>query len=316
MTRLRVVGFALVRNEEDVIEASIRHNLRSLDAIDVVDHGSDDATPAILEALLREGLPITVRRDDAIAFRQGPVTTASVRALLAAGADVVIPIDADEFLRMPSREAFDRAVSDADRSLPIAIRSITYLPSLDDAGGIAARLGRARRPAAERHGPRKVLVTRGLLDMPDAEIGAGNHAVRRAGHGELAPAEVGASIASIAHVPIRSVGQFVAKVALGTLASRLADPGDGASAHPWQEEFDALLAGQAMTPQRLAGIAANYGVAPGQRVDPASVAWVDDPFIGEVELRYTPATPPNPLARILSFGERVAAEVARETGGL
>jgi len=42
---VRIVGFMLARNEEDIVEASIRHNLRSLDALTVVDHGSDDAHP-------------------------------------------------------------------------------------------------------------------------------------------------------------------------------------------------------------------------------------------------------------------------------
>jgi len=79
ISQVRVVGFTLVRNEEDVIEASIRHNLRSLDAITVVDHGSDDATPQILASLVREGLPVEVRRDDAIELRQSAVTTAEVR---------------------------------------------------------------------------------------------------------------------------------------------------------------------------------------------------------------------------------------------
>ncbi|MBK6394485.1 MAG: hypothetical protein IPF73_07205 [Betaproteobacteria bacterium] len=51
--------------------------------------------------------------------------------------------------------------------------------------------------------------------------------------------------------------------------------------------------------------------------DPAAIRWIDDPFLGEdLVLRHTPATPVNPLARILGFGERVAAEIARTTGGL
>jgi len=115
---------------------------------------------------------------------------------------------------------------------------------------------------------------------------------------------------------VRSVGQFTAKVAVGTLALRLAAIPDKTVALHWQEEFDAILAGRAITPEHLLAIAANYGVPPERRVDPARVRWVDDPFIGDLALRYTPQRPPNPLARILAFGERVAAEVARTTGGL
>jgi hypothetical protein len=313
---MRVAGFTLVRNEEDVIEASIRHNLRSLDALTVVDHGSDDATPEILASLVREGLPIEVSRDDSLELRQGPVTTAGVRRLLADGADLAIPIDADEFLRMPSRERFEQFVASTDPSLHLALPWLTYLPS-PDGGDMVARLNHARRLPAERHGVHKVIVRRSMLDTPAAEIPPGNRCVR-ANDGRPQPDHeaLPGEIAAIAHVPVRSVGQFTAKVTVGTLALRLAAIPDNAAALHWQEEFDAILAGRAITPERLLAIAANYGVPTERRVDPAQVRWVDDPFIGDIALRYTPQRPPNPLARILAFGERVAAEVARATGGL
>jgi hypothetical protein len=311
---LRLVGFTQVRNEEDVIEAAIRHNLRSLDAIDVLDHGSDDATPGILDALVREGLPLSVRRDDSLELRQGEVATAAARRLLADGADLVFPVDADEFLCMPSREVFERVVASADPTLHLLLPWLTYLPSLEGEGDVVARLKRAKRTTNERHGLCKVVVRRALLDAPDAEIPAGNHRVRD-GRGQLPHELVSGDIAALAHVPIRSVGQFTAKIAVGALALRLAG-GEGSTAFHWQETFDALVAGTPLTPERLVAIAANYGVAPERRVDPATVTWVEDPFVRDIALRYTPAGPPNPLARILTFGERVAAEVARTTGGL
>ena len=51
---LRICGLTIVRDEEDIVEASIRHNLGALDALTVVDHGSDDGTSAIVEALRAE----------------------------------------------------------------------------------------------------------------------------------------------------------------------------------------------------------------------------------------------------------------------
>ena len=314
---MRVVGFTLVRNEEDVIEASIRHNLRSLDAIDVVDHGSDDATPAILDALVREGLPVTVRRDESIELRQGEVTTQGVRAQFAAGADLAIPIDADEFLCMPSRERFERVVASADPTAHLVMPWLTYLPALDNDADIVTRLKHARRMTTERHGLYKVVVRRALLDTPNAEIPAGNHRVRiNDGRQSLGHDALPGSVAALAHVPVRSVGQFTAKIAVGALAIRLANPTDKKIAFHWQEEFDALVAGKPLTTERLVAIAANYSVAPERRVPPAAVQWIEDPFVQDIALRYTPAGPPNALARILTFGERVAAEVARTTGGL
>lgn len=307
----------LARNEEDIVEASIRHNLRSLDALTVVDHGSDDATPDILAALVREGLPLDVRRDESLELRQTEITTAHVRRLLGDGADLCVPVDADEFLRMPSRATFERVVAAADPELHLAMPWLTYLVPPDDSGDIIARLARARRVNRERHGLAKVVVRRSLLDTPLATIGEGNHEVRSHEGGErIAHEALPGEVAALAHVPVRSAAQWTAKVAVSTLAYRLANRDDGSFAFPWQEEFDAIVAGRPVAPERIAAIVANYGVAPDQRVDPAGVEWIEDPFTTELRLRYTPDRPPNPLARILAFGERVAAEVARTTGGL
>jgi len=314
---VRVVGFTLVRNEEDVIEASIRHNLRFLDALTVVDHGSDDATPGILASLEREGLPIEVRRDDTLELMQGQVTTAALRRQFADGADLAIPIDADEFLRMPSRERFEHVVASADPSRHLVMPWLTYLPALEGGGDIVERLGHARRLEVERHGIYKAIVRRSLLDSPAEEVLTGNHCVGvNGGQSPLYHVALPSSVAALAHVPVRSVGQFTAKVAVGMLAIHLAGDPNKAIAFHWQEEFDALLAGNPITAERLAAIVANYSVPKDRRVDPAQVRWIEEPFIGDISLRYTPDRPANPLARILLFGERVASELARTTGGL
>ena len=314
---MRIVGFMLARNEEDIVEASIRHNLRSLDALTVVDHGSDDATPDILASLAREGLPLEIRRDESLEMRQSEVTTEHARRLFEGGADLCVPIDADEFLCMPSRASFERTVAAADPAIHLVMPWLTYLPPLDGSGDIVARLAHARRMTTERHGLYKVVVRRSLLDTPRATIGAGNHRIQpHDGRAHIPHEALPGNIVALAHVPVRSVGQFTGKVAVGSLALRLANLDDPNVAFHWREEFDAIVAGRPITRERLAEIVANYSVAPSRRVDPAGVQWVEDPFIAGIELRYTPMHPPNPLARILTFGERVAAEVARTTGGL
>ena len=45
---MRLLGAAHVRNEADIVEAFVRHNLVLLDGIAIVDHASVDATPDIL----------------------------------------------------------------------------------------------------------------------------------------------------------------------------------------------------------------------------------------------------------------------------
>ena len=49
------VGLSMVRNESDVIETFIRHNLILLDELHIVDHNSSDNTREILTLLKQEG---------------------------------------------------------------------------------------------------------------------------------------------------------------------------------------------------------------------------------------------------------------------
>ena len=57
---MRLLGAAHVRNEADIVEAFVRHNLALLDGIAIVDHTSVDETPDILRELKAEGLAIYV----------------------------------------------------------------------------------------------------------------------------------------------------------------------------------------------------------------------------------------------------------------
>src|SRR3954470_8878543 len=98
----------MVRNEADVVEAFVRHHASRLDALYVVDHRSEDGTREILAALAGEGLRITVAHDEHVAQRQSAIITALARRAFAEGADAVLPLDADEFVKWPERRAFER----------------------------------------------------------------------------------------------------------------------------------------------------------------------------------------------------------------
>jgi glycosyltransferase involved in cell wall biosynthesis len=52
---MKLFGAAMLRNEADIVESFVRHNLSLLDGLLVVDHGSSDGTSEILDALVTEG---------------------------------------------------------------------------------------------------------------------------------------------------------------------------------------------------------------------------------------------------------------------
>jgi hypothetical protein len=324
MTKL--IGAAMVRNEADIIEAFVRHNLTVLDGLAIVDHGSFDGTSEILAALAAEGLPVMVVRDDSTAHFQDEITTRLVRDVLArTPADFVFVIDADEFLKAPSRPLLDRVL----RGLPPGMHAVmdwhTYVPDFavpDPAPDIRARIAGAKRLARERHGLYKVVVAREFARTPAAWIARGNHLVvpslddsgpRRSNpHARLAP-----EVVALAHVPVRSRDQFFAKIAIGWLAVLATHVPSAAAAFHWREAFEDIVAGKPLTPERLTAIAANYSVPEALRQAAETIARVDDPFLADIELRYAHLGRSDPLPLVLAFAAKLAADggiPARTTG--
>ncbi|MFC2316243.1 MAG: glycosyltransferase family 2 protein, partial [Selenomonas massiliensis] len=65
----------------------------------IADHSSTDKTPEILRQLQAEGLPLRVRRVYAAGYVQVETMNALLReAAVDECADIVLPLDADEFL--------------------------------------------------------------------------------------------------------------------------------------------------------------------------------------------------------------------------
>ncbi|MFQ6537080.1 MULTISPECIES: glycosyltransferase family 2 protein [Aphanothece] len=102
-----VIGFGLVKNEEDIIEAFVRHNLHYCTALFLADNGSSDCTAEILTRLIEEGLPLAVVQDPVFPHAQSQKMTELMHRLaLASDADFLIPLDADEFIQAESRSEF------------------------------------------------------------------------------------------------------------------------------------------------------------------------------------------------------------------
>ncbi len=92
----------MVRNEQHVIASCIGHLLTTVgvDRIYVVDNGSTDRTPDILQRIAL-GTGQVVLESDPGDFHQDEVFTRLARRAAAEGADWVLPADADEFLWLP-----------------------------------------------------------------------------------------------------------------------------------------------------------------------------------------------------------------------
>jgi hypothetical protein len=307
---MKLIGVTMVRNEADIIEAFVRHNLTVLDGLVVVDHGSADATMGILDALCRERIPLVVLKNEAVGYLQPAIMTQVVRhAFATAHADFVFPLDADEFLKVPSRPVLEQALAGLPPRTHGLLRWPTYVPDLRrPARSIQDAIRGARRPAGETTILTKVVVARSFLQAMDEVLSGGNHWVT--GHpdakdrGMRDHMHVSEAVAVVAHVPIRSAHQFVAKVAikkLGRVAANIDWKPDAAS----QASYDGLRAGEPVDIDALTLAALNWSVARGAWRDADAVPMVDDPFLAPIALRYTPAAAADPFPLVLSATERM-----------
>ena len=198
-----VWAVSVVRNEVDIIDRVVRHMLdQGVDGVLVADNGSRDGTLAALRALERAERRVHVALDP----REGHYQAARIgqlsRAAQRAGADWIVPFDADEFWFAPGTTL--AAWLRACRCPVVGAELHNVFPQRDDVpsdvGGFPTRLDLT--PARMT----KVAFRAHRL----AHTCHGNHAVSRSGKTSLG--------LYIAHVPWRTPQQFTRKVREGASA--------------------------------------------------------------------------------------------------
>jgi hypothetical protein len=310
---LKLWGVAMVRDEADIIEAFVRHNLTVLDGLAIVDHGSSDGTSEILAALATEGSPVRTSVDSSADFRQSAIVTRLVRQVFEADdPDYVFLLDADEFLKVPSRARLEARLA----PLPPDVHAIqswrNYVPDFACDSDTLSLLRSARCAPPPQPAVNKAIVSRHFLHSPTL-IAEGNHLVLRAVGAESYPVVRHAPLppdeCAIAHVPVRSAAQLSAKIAVGWLAC-LVQPGRSEQlSYHWRDAFALLRSGRQLTPQLLTAIAANYGAVDLRGSESAPVGLFDDPFLADFHNRHDGVGRADPLALVLRYAERLARQV-------
>ncbi|HJV70836.1 glycosyltransferase family 2 protein [Ideonella sp.] len=263
---MNALAIAMVKNEADIIEASIRHNLGFVDLMVVIDNDSSDGTRQILEALRQEGLPLLIIDDPVFGHFQSEKITRAYRMVAPVfNPDIVYLLDADEFLRAPSRAALEGVLGALPPGGSALLPWMTYVPraEVDPAQLLADPLGAVtERRRREEPVYYKAVVRRDPADDQRLVVEQGNHAVRRA-DGVAVP-QVRIDGAAVAHLPVRSVAQLSAKVINGWQACRVRNrtrnvPGE---AYQWQQLHDRIVGGEDLSAANLVETALNYAQQP------------------------------------------------------
>jgi len=256
------IAISMVKNEADVIEASIRHNLHFVDAYAVIDNGSTDGTLEILRAMRNEGLPIVIFNDPQFGhFQSEKVTEVYRRTVPIFQPEWVYLVDADEFIRASSRTDLETRMQRVPLGGAALIPWTTHIPDpratpealLRDPLGSSPWRRRREEPVYF-----KAVVRRRAEDDLQLVIEQGNHGVRL--KDERTVPTVLIEGAWISHLPVRSAGQISTKVVNGwhALLVRNRTRNQPDEAYQWKEIYDRLMGGQSLSPQDVTSIALGY----------------------------------------------------------
>lgn len=202
---------AMVKNECDIIELFIKINLRTFDHLYIIDHGSSDGTPAILDKMQADGHPITVIQLGDIHQTQAETVTQVVRDVAKTGKyDYIMPLDADEFLTPGDDwhwDALDEHLREGGYGL---VPWKTFVPVSGDFFGAEAPLHANFR--LRSHEPvqyYKVVIPNAVAKS--CAISPGSHALLNAKPGSAIEVPL-----ELLHVPVRSSDQILQKAIIGS----------------------------------------------------------------------------------------------------
>ncbi len=243
---MQVVAVTRVLDEADIVEAFARHTAAYVDHHVFLDNGSTDGTLAILQALHRDGLPLTLLQARNVSFSESGHLTQMFRiAIRDHGADWVACLDADEFLDDRGSAAGLRDLLQALTEASPSVAAL-HLPMTDYVSTAADDPAQAVVPLRMRWrrepGDAGKVVARSGPDRAGAVIMAGGHTVLPDGPDAPPGLAVAQAGLRLAHYSERSLFQFALKAVRGwsrVLAADAAVQETGAAYH-YQAPFEAL----------------------------------------------------------------------------
>ncbi len=266
----RIAVISMVRNEADVIESFVRHCFSFADLLLLVDHMSVDGTAEILAKLQAEGLPLYVERFTAVEQAQSEVMNGLMaRAFTQEGADLVLPLDADEFLIADGASAHTldfcrRQLERLSLDKVYGVDWIRYLLRDPEQGTTDFLLARPCWREYRADSLQKVVIGREAFRTTGLFLTQGNHAAcLRLKEGEQVLVPERMQGLHLAHFPWRSEAQARSKAAVGWISNLAKYSPYTNIANHWRKDFLCLLQGTALVPQPLkrpvAGDCSVYG---------------------------------------------------------
>lgn len=219
---MKVTAVAMVKDEADIIEATVGHMLTQVDEVIVADNDSTDGTPN----LLRNMGGVVVLNDPECGYYQSRKMTGLARLACERGARWVVPFDADELWTSRWGRLAD-VLADADRDYGLVTAELFdhVATAVDPSCGDALD----QLPWRRRHSLPLCKVA--VRADPDMVIEQGNHWARL----PIPPRYPSTPALTVHHYPYRTVEQLVRKVRNGAAAYAATEGIDESVGAHWRQ---------------------------------------------------------------------------------
>ena len=313
-----IAAIAMVKNEQDIIEPFVRHNIRFLDHLMILDNGSVDDTKLILKKLAVEFPNLMVVSDDAFGYTQSErMTDLLQQSQTIFPADFVLLLDADEFIHGVDPASFTNVLARVPPGACGKVAWCTFVLTPE----IVSSLGQDQndtlqvmtwRRRVEWQPFYKVIIRLDGAAAAGLVIAQGNHSIRSADGASLA--YVALPEIKLCHYPIRSREQLIAKTVVGWMAYLAKDPliaRSNQGSH-WRENFERIANGEPLEDSALCQASLLYAQSP------RAVNWdedvVHDPIGLVYERRYSTGQAMDAMQLIArSWQESIAGSAEKNT---
>ncbi|WJI08600.1 glycosyltransferase family 2 protein [Methanobacterium sp. CWC-01] len=298
----KIISIGMVKNEVDIIESYVRYNLNIVDGMVILDNGSTDNTLKILKELQNEGLALYILEDTDRKYEQAiKMNQLLLKAVNEFNADVVVPLDADEFLMSSEGGNPRKILENIEPNTYYLAKWKSYVPMFDgneDEKFIPLKITKCRDDIFEEY--YKVILPKELVFEYDVELTFGNHDLMYDPTYEEVINSVINPDLRIAHFPIRSKEQTISKIAVGWIYSLYRTVRVGDQSFHWKVIFDELKENE-ISNEDITNIAKQFALTNEKNVT-AHEDPLDLTFCSDIEISYSNYTV-QPIANILNSCE-------------
>ncbi|GHS96319.1 hypothetical protein AGMMS50276_14500 [Synergistales bacterium] len=294
---MKIYAICRIHNESDIAESLCRYTLLFCDGIIIYDTYSTDNTKEIIQKMIAEGLPLYLMEEPESGY------SAAINDMLRIAierfhADLVLPVDADEFLFCQSgdnpRSVLEALEPETEYRIPWQTFVFTQSPN-DNTRFLPTFFPYHREEEVVQ--TFKTVISRDLFQKYGCKFALGNHSILYPNQAaSTVPVEDLSMLLAYAHYPLRGVYQAMSKCILFEYGLSMQIYRDYNKGFQYKEIFDAILQHGKLTIEEVKRFSIEYAlkVPTVQLEKPLSeyVQLVEDPLVvsfdeGKLALRYT-----------------------------